>query len=142
MAFKQRISFATDLAANPCLKAFARRHLKSLCCLIRILADDLSSGLRSAALHRIRFGTSGLFLCHIFTQRPMNVRKIERSDGRGFGRQQLPASRSRPAATAADSETPCVRARRQTCASRAGERLKYIFKNFYFILYLIDLFTP
>ena len=32
-----------------------------------------------------------LFLCHIFTQRPMNDRKIERSDGRGFGRQQLPA---------------------------------------------------
>ena len=90
-----------------------------------------------------------LFLCHIFTQRPMNDRKIERSDGRGFGRQQLPAdsnghsisnekksvvtaqylqsiktfltlelsryrksgstfSSSEPAATAADSETPCV----------------------------------
>ena len=32
-----------------------------------------------------------LFLCHIFTQRPMNDRKIERNDGRGFGRQQLPA---------------------------------------------------
>ena len=30
-----------------------------------------------------------LFLCHIFTQRPMNDRKIERSEGRGFGRQQL-----------------------------------------------------
>ena len=30
-----------------------------------------------------------LFLCHIFTQRPMNDRKIERSDGRCFGRQQL-----------------------------------------------------
>ena len=30
-----------------------------------------------------------LFLCHIFTQRPMNDRKIERSDGRGLGRQQL-----------------------------------------------------
>ena len=30
-----------------------------------------------------------LFLCHSFTQRPMNDRKIERSDGRGFGRQQL-----------------------------------------------------
>ena len=93
-----------------------------------------------------------LFLCHIFTQRPMNDRKIERSDGRGFGRQQLPAdsnghsisnekksvvtaqylqsiktfltlelsryrksgstfSSSEPAATAADSETPCVCAR-------------------------------
>ena len=32
-----------------------------------------------------------LFLCHIFTQRPMNDRKIERSDGRCFGLQQLPA---------------------------------------------------
>ena len=32
-----------------------------------------------------------LFLCHIFTQRPMNDRKIERNDGRCFGRQQLPA---------------------------------------------------
>ena len=34
-----------------------------------------------------------LILCHIFTQsqgqRPMNDRKIERSDGRCFGRQQL-----------------------------------------------------
>ena len=30
---------------------------------------------------------TALFLCHIFTQRPMNDRKIERSDGRGFGRQ-------------------------------------------------------
>ena len=30
-----------------------------------------------------------LFLCHIFTQRPINDRKIERSDGRGLGRQQL-----------------------------------------------------
>ena len=42
-----------------------------------------------SALHRIRFGTWGLFLCHIFTQRPMTDRKIERSNGRGFGRQQL-----------------------------------------------------
>ena len=33
-----------------------------------------------------------LFLCHIFTQRPMNDRKIERSDGRCLGRQQLVAN--------------------------------------------------
>ena len=33
-----------------------------------------------------------LFLCHIFTQRPMTDRKIERSDGRCFGRQQLLAN--------------------------------------------------
>ena len=30
-----------------------------------------------------------LILCHIFTQRPMNDRQIERSDGRCFGREQL-----------------------------------------------------
>ena len=75
-----------------------------------------------------------LFLCHIFTQRPMTDRKIERSDGRCFGRQQLLANsieifishdnnlnkwlvaarnfQSPPAETAADSETPCVCARR------------------------------
>ena len=33
-----------------------------------------------------------LFLCHIFTQRPMNDSKIERDDGRCFGRQQLLAN--------------------------------------------------
>ena len=32
-----------------------------------------------------------LFLCHNFTQRPMNDCKIERSNGRCFGQQQLPA---------------------------------------------------
>ena len=31
-----------------------------------------------------------LFLCHIFTQRPINDRKIEQSYGRCFGRQQIP----------------------------------------------------
>ena len=93
-----------------------------------------------------------LFLCHLFTQSPITDRKIERSDRRCFGQQQLLAhsieifishekkvdslrpekykalrpcwllnwfsiarvvtcfpqeSWSRPAATAADSETPC-----------------------------------
>ena len=33
-----------------------------------------------------------LFLCHIFTQRPMNDRKIERSDGSCLGWQQLLAN--------------------------------------------------
>ena len=33
-----------------------------------------------------------LFLCHIFTQRPMTDRNIERSYGRSFGRQQLLAN--------------------------------------------------
>ena len=30
-----------------------------------------------------------LFLCHFLTQRPMTDRKVERIDGRGFGRQQV-----------------------------------------------------
>ena len=33
-----------------------------------------------------------LFLCHIFTQRPMNWRKIERSNGRCLGWQQILAN--------------------------------------------------
>ena len=33
-----------------------------------------------------------LFLCHISTQRPMTDRKIERSDGIGFGLQQILAN--------------------------------------------------
>ena len=42
---------------------------------------------RPAALHRIRFGTCCFVPCHIVTRRPLTDRKIERSDGRGFGRQ-------------------------------------------------------
>ena len=59
--FKFRISFATELGANFGCDRF--RHLKSLCCSIRIWADVLSSVLgqarqiRSAALHRNQFGT-------------------------------------------------------------------------------------
>ena len=33
-----------------------------------------------------------LFLCHIFTQRPMTDSKIERSDGCSFGQQQFLAN--------------------------------------------------
>ena len=43
-----------------CFKAFARRHLKSLCCSIQVWADVLprtGRRLRSAALHRILLGT-------------------------------------------------------------------------------------
>ena len=36
-----------------------------------------------------------LFLSHIFTQRPMTDRKIERRNGFGFGRQQLRANSSK-----------------------------------------------
>ena len=51
-----------------------------------------------------------LFLCHIFTQRPITDRKIKRSDGRGFGRQQLLDNSiishgKKSNSTAADSET-------------------------------------
>ena len=104
-----------------------------------------------------------LFLCHIFTQRPMNDHKVERSDSRCFGRQKRLAysmeisfplktktivtarylqsiktflnvelsqfrksgssfSSSEPAATAADSETPCVCARPSDHPSCAGAR--------------------
>ena len=39
---------------------------------------------RSAALHRTRLGTCGFGPITYFTQRPMNDRKIGRSDGRGL----------------------------------------------------------
>ena len=75
---KYCISFGTNLAANfGCnrfrnsphhfqgIQAFLCRHLKSLCCSIRIWADALllesrtGRRFRSAALHRIPFGTWG-----------------------------------------------------------------------------------
>ena len=185
MGFKHRIPFATNLAAN-----FG-------CNRIRIMPDIVSKLLRATIWSRcaVRFESEQtpfprnrllcfaqectgvdskhvvLFLCHIFTQRPITGRKMEQSDGRGFGRLQLlansieifilygtesasspssrpeiykalkpcwlskwvsisrevarfsQASRSRPAATAADSETPCVYARpsdpRKLCRSAA-----------------------
>ena len=156
-AFKHRISFATDLAAwlksiqnhaRHRFKAFAPRHLKSLCCSIRIRADHQTpcpwtgpSRISFATEFAANFGWNRfrimpdivskllraciwsrcvvqfefeqtpflgqvvnldlllctgfdsehaiLFLCHIFTQRPMNDCKIEQSDGRCFGWQQL-----------------------------------------------------
>ena len=51
-----------------------------------------SSRLRSAACTGFNSEYAVLFLCHILTQRPLNDRKIERSDGRGLGRQQLLAN--------------------------------------------------
>ena len=46
-----------------------------------------------------------LFLCHIFTQKPMTDRKIERSDGRGFGQhQRLANSDSAPLCDASRDE--------------------------------------
>ena len=120
---------------------------------------NLSSQFKSAAfsaLHRIQFGTCCFVPMSYSTERPMTDRKMERSNGRSFGLQQLltystenlisreeknwlvrvvaarnlqiikklwlsnwvsivrvmgrfsQASLSLPAATAADSETPCV----------------------------------
>ena len=113
MAFKHRILFATNLAANfRCDRFRITSYIvsKLLCaaiwsrCAVRFESEQTpfqvprtGRRLRSAALHRIRFGTlhrirfgtTLLFLCHIFTKRPMNDRKIEQIHGRGFGRQQL-----------------------------------------------------
>ena len=71
----------------------------SLCSLPSEVAVLFNSNLRRLPFlgqvvdldHRIQFGRGHavLFPCHIFTQRPMTDRKIERSDGCGFGLQQL-----------------------------------------------------
>ena len=172
MTFKHCISFATDLAANfrcnrfritpDIVSKLLRAAIWSGCaaCADQFESEDtpflgqvvdldllLSTGFDSE--HAV------LFLFHIFTQKPTTDRRIEQSDGSGFGRQQLladsieifishekkklvaarnlprikpcwllnwvsiarvvacfpQASLSRPAATAADSETPCVCAR-------------------------------
>ena len=86
----ERFRITPDLVS----KLFARRrrasqvdvHLKSLCgaailsrCAVRFESEQTpfprtGRRLRSAALHRIRFGTCELFQCHIFTQRPMTDR--------------------------------------------------------------------
>ena len=93
MAFKHCILFATILAANFGCDWFRITPdivSKLLCSTIwRHPCFWTGRQFRSAALHRIEFGTCGFVLCHIFTQRPMTYRKIERSDGRCFGRQQL-----------------------------------------------------
>ena len=47
---------------------------------------------RPAAMHRTRFGTSCIVPMSYFLQQPMTDRKIEQSDGRCFGWQQLLAS--------------------------------------------------
>ena len=106
IAFKYSISLATNLAANfgsnqititpdivsklllpPSevavlsvlfnLKLSRRSFLRQVVNLFLLLCTGLDSE------HAV------LFQCHIFTQRPMNDRKIERRDGRCFGQQQL-----------------------------------------------------
>ena len=106
---------------------------------------------------------TSLFLCHIFTQRPMNDWKIEQSDGRCFVPQQLlakcirksdslqpkiykalkpfwllnsvsiarvvacvpQASLWQPAATAVDSETPCICARPSSARELPQENCRW-----------------
>ena len=74
--------------ARHCFLAFARHHLKSLCCFIQIWADALFLDRSSiwicsdsAALHTIQSKQAVLFLCHIFTKWPINDKKIEQSNG-------------------------------------------------------------
>ena len=106
MAFKHRVSFATDLAANlgwnrfrimPDIVSKILRAAIWSRCAVRFESEQTpfpraGRRLRSAALHRIRFGTCGFVPMSYFTQRPMTDRKIERSYGRGFGWQQLLAN--------------------------------------------------
>ena len=103
MAFKHHISFAIDLAANfGCdLFRFTPDIFPSFCEPPSEVAALFNSNLsRRPFLRQVvdsdlllctGFDSehAGLFLCHIFTQRPMNDRKIEQRDGRCFGWQQL-----------------------------------------------------
>ena len=78
-------------------QAFARRHLKSLCSSILIRRPFLTQVvdlimLLCSVCTGFDSEHTVLFLRHIFTQRPMNDRKIEQCDGRCFGRQQLLAN--------------------------------------------------
>ena len=104
MPFKHRISFVTNSAAN------------LICNRFRITPEIVSQLLLATIWSRCAVNLSirpflgqvvdldlllctgfdlehaVLFLCHIFTQWPMTDRKIERSNGRGFGWQQLLAN--------------------------------------------------
>ena len=74
-------------------QAFARSHLKLLCCSIQIWADALSSGqvvdLDLLLCTGFDSEHAALFLCPILSQRLMNDQKVARSDERCFYRQQL-----------------------------------------------------
>ena len=110
MACKHRMSFANDLAANfvALVAIDSESHLTSFprfCAPPSEVAVLFDSNLsRCPFLGQVvdldlllctGFDSehSVLFLCHIFTQRPMTDRKIERSDGRSFGLQQLLAGK-------------------------------------------------
>ena len=98
MAFKHHISFAIDLASRfgcgrfRIMPDIVSKRLCAAICSIRIWADALLSDKSSIEIccFCTGFGSefTELFLCHIFTLRPINDRKIERSDARCFGRQQ------------------------------------------------------
>ena len=103
MAFKHCISFATDWAANFVVMDSESRltSFPSFCAPPSEVAVLFYSNLsrRPFLGQVVDFDLllctgfysehSVLFLCHIFTQRPMTGRKIERSKGRCLGRQQL-----------------------------------------------------
>ena len=103
MASKHHISFVIDLAANFGCNQFRITPgiVFKLCALPSEVAVLFDSNLsRRPFLRQVvdldlllctGFDSEHavLFLCHIFTQRPMTDRKIERSNGRCFGRQQL-----------------------------------------------------
>ena len=105
MVFKHRISFkfATDLAENfGCYRFRIMPDIVSKLCAqpyeVTALFDSnlsrrpfLGQVVDTDPLLCTGFDSEHvvLFLCHIFAQRRMNDRKIQRSDGRGFGRQQL-----------------------------------------------------
>ena len=96
MALKHCISFVTDLAANfGCDRFRIMPDIISSFCVptseVTVLFDSNLSR-RPFLGHVVDLDLllcTDLFLCHISTQRPMTDRKIERSDERGFGRQQL-----------------------------------------------------
>ena len=103
MAFKHSNSFATYLAANfdcnrfritpDIVSKLLRSTSWSLCAAQfkseQTLFPQIGCLLRPAALHRIPFRTCCFVPISFFTQRPMTDRKIEQSNGRCFGRQQL-----------------------------------------------------
>ena len=106
MAFKHRISFATDLAANlGCYRFRITPDIvsKHFCAPPSEVAALFNSNLSRRPFLGQAFDLdlllctgfhsehSVLFLCHIFT-RPMTDRKIERSDGHCFDLQQLLAN--------------------------------------------------
>ena len=107
MACKHHFSFVTNLTSNfgcnrfritPDIVQVSKLLLTAIrsSCAVQFESEQTpcpwtGSQFRSTALHRIWFHAV-LFLCHIRIQRPTTDRKIERSNGLCFGRQQLLAN--------------------------------------------------